>query len=57
MALQSILPIPFGKYILVGKLGNGAMGEVFLSVVDHPGRARQLVVIKRSTRVSQNLPG
>jgi len=40
-------PVPFGKYIVIGKLGHGGMAEVNLAVVGGKGGFRKLFVIKR----------
>jgi len=45
--LQAIAPQPFGKYVLVGKLGHGGMAEVNLAVTGGKGGFRKLFVIKR----------
>jgi serine/threonine protein kinase len=44
----SAIPITrFGKYNLIGKLGQGGMAEVFLAYVSGPAGFRKLTVIKR----------
>jgi serine/threonine protein kinase len=45
--VQPMPPVPFGKYIVIGKLGHGGMAEVNLAVVGGKGGFRKLFVIKR----------
>jgi serine/threonine-protein kinase len=45
--LQAIPPQPFGKYMLIGKLGHGGMAEVLLAVMSGKAGFRKLVVLKR----------
>ena len=40
-------PTAFGRYMLIGKLGHGGMGEVFLALAAGVGGFRKLIVIKR----------
>ncbi len=48
--LEPTEPIPFGRYLLIGVLGRGGMGEVNLALMEGPGGFRKLVVIKRMHR-------
>ena len=41
------LPVPFGRYTLLDRLGAGGMAEVFLALASGPFDARKLVVVKR----------
>ena len=45
--VQPMPPVPFGTYIVIGKLGHGGMAEVNLAVVGGKGGFRKLFVIKR----------
>jgi len=47
IGFSPIAPTPFGKYMLVAKLGQGATSEVFLAVVSGPAGFRKPVVLKR----------
>ncbi len=40
-------PRPFGKYVLLGRLGDGGMAEVFRAALPGPAGFRKTVVIKR----------
>jgi serine/threonine-protein kinase len=46
-SLEAIAPEPFGKYILIGKLGHGGMAEVNLAVAAGKSGFRKLLVVKR----------
>ncbi|MDW8246693.1 MAG: serine/threonine-protein kinase [Sandaracinaceae bacterium] len=47
LVITPIPPTPFGKYVLVAKLGQGGMAEVNLAVLGGKGGFRKLFVIKR----------
>ena len=41
------LPVPFGRYTLLDRLGSGGMADVFLALAAGPFDAKKLVVVKR----------
>src|SRR5947199_6497220 len=42
----STFPLPFGKYTLLGPLGQGGMGFVYRAALPHPARTVALKVIR-----------
>jgi serine/threonine-protein kinase len=55
--VTAVPAVPFGKYVLIGKLGHGGMAEVNLAVMSGKGNFRKLVVIKRMHAHLEAEPG
>ena len=55
--LQAVAPQRFGKYTLIGKLGQGGMAEVLLGVASGKAGFRKLFVLKRLHAQLEGDPG
>ncbi len=51
------LPVPFGRYTLLDRLGAGGMAEVFLALAAGPFDAKKLVVVKRPRETTSEYVG
>jgi hypothetical protein len=51
------LPVPFGRYTLLDRLGAGGMAEVFLALSAGPFDAKKLVVLKRPRETTSEYVG
>jgi serine/threonine-protein kinase len=51
------LPLAFGRYTLLDRLGSGGMADVFLALVSGPFDAKKLVVVKRPRATTSEYVG
>ena len=51
------LPVPFGRYTLLDRLGSGGMADVFLALAAGPFDAKKLVVVKRPRATTSEYVG
>jgi len=51
------LPVPFGRYTLLDRLGSGGMADVFLALAAGPFDAKKLVVLKRPRETTSEYVG
>jgi serine/threonine-protein kinase len=52
-----LLPVPFGRYTLLDRLGSGGMADVFLALAAGPFDAKKLVVVKRPRETTSEYVG